>query len=125
MSTEISPELRNEILRMISSTGVTRTLRMTVFQMINTLAPMMGVNPNELREMFNNLNIDDLMERMVPLYAEHLSPEAITAVADFYETDLGREFIEAQPDMAAGTQSISNDWLMSEMARIAASQLPN
>ncbi|MEZ5994722.1 MAG: DUF2059 domain-containing protein [Hyphomonadaceae bacterium] len=65
-------------------------------------------------------DMPQLLDMMAQLYAMHLSAEDLNAAADFYETEAGRHFIAAQPQLTTEGQAIADAWSRQMLPRVAA-----
>jgi uncharacterized protein len=118
MSATITPEFEAEIRRMIDSTGVERTLR---YQLKMTVQQLAGLDPEmapQMQDVVDRLDASILIENLIPVYAEHYTQEMVTTVADWYSTDIGRAFIELQPDVMSALMPISQAWVMGAVQQI-------
>jgi len=109
----LSPEYEAELRRMIASTNVTETMKTQLQMMVAQIASVDPESEEIMTAVCDRLDTSVLIDRLMPVYARHYSHEMATAVADFYESEIGRQFIEAQPAIMRDIMPISNEWIMS------------
>lgn len=69
-----------------------------------------NLTPEMWEEIKTELNFDDLVESYVPVYDKYLSEEEIQGLITFYKSDVGRQFVEAQPKINLETMKIGQAW---------------
>jgi uncharacterized protein len=69
-------------------------------------------------EVFTLMNLDEMMEMMVPLYQKHLTGEDIRAILAFYRTPTGRKLLEKQPIMMQEGAAIGETYMMQKMPEL-------
>lgn len=55
-------------------------------------------------------NMPELMSRMAGLYDEHFTHDDIRGLIEFYSSEVGRRFIEAQPAITQQSMAIGQAW---------------
>lgn len=55
-------------------------------------------------------NMPSLMDEMVGIYDRHFTHADIEGFIEFYETDLGRKFIDAQPQINRESMAVGQQW---------------
>lgn len=55
-------------------------------------------------------NMPSLMDEMVGIYDRHFTHADIEGFTEFYETDLGRKFIDAQPQINRESMAVGQQW---------------
>ncbi len=66
----------------------------------------------ELKKEFDAASMDDLVERMVPIYQKHLTLEGIQGVIAFYRTPVGQKYAEKTPLITQESMQIGQQWGM-------------
>ena len=56
------------------------------------------------------VEMDDIMDILVPIHRKHFTAEDIDGLIRFYESPLGRKLIERQPDMVQESMSAGETW---------------
>ncbi len=54
--------------------------------------------------------IDELMELMAPVYERHLGEEDIQKLIEFYESPLGKRFVEKMPQIISESQAVGMEY---------------
>lgn len=70
---------------------------------------------NEFRD---ELNVDDLMTQIIPVYEKHFTHEEIKQLIDFYKTPLGQKTISVLPSVMQESMMIGQKWGMDAAERV-------
>lgn len=80
-------------------------------QMSEALRPMAPTLPDEFWDRaFADVDADELVELVVPIYIEHLTVEEMQAALDFYRTPEGRSLIEKMPVITQESFAAGQQW---------------
>jgi len=52
----------------------------------------------------------DLLEQVIPIYLKHFDEESLDALIAFYQTDVGKKFIKAQPAIMKESMEVGQKW---------------
>ena len=69
-----------------------------------------------LQAMFNDIvkafsgRKQELLDKVAALYAKNFTVEEMTALTEFYRTDVGRKFVAAQPQLATESMKLGQEW---------------
>ena len=61
-------------------------------------------------EFTKSLNADELVELLIPVYDKHFSESEIEALIVFYQSDIGKKFVEKQPLIANDGAEAGRKW---------------
>lgn len=109
----VSPEVAKDIHKLLEVTHAADMSKAGVGQMIAQFKAAMKDVPEEFwtrMETKINLEINDLLNQLVPVYARNLSPEDVKALIQFYESPLGQRFVAAQPKISGEAMVIAQGW---------------
>jgi len=107
----MTPEKDQEIRRLLEVTGTTKTMPEARDQMIAEFRKALPGVPSEFWEDFRKeINIDEVVDLMVPVYDKHLSLEEIKAANAFFATPAGKRFAEKMPVVSAEGFEVSRKW---------------
>ncbi len=84
-------------------------------QAMNQMLPMIKKMVPEAPEAFwlefeQELNPNELVEMIIPIYQKHFSQEDIDAVNAFYDTKAGKNFIQSQPLIMQESMIVGQAW---------------
>ena len=112
-SQEKTTEKEKDIFRLLEMTN-TKELSIQIFDMmipqIAQLAP--NVPENFLDLMRQNLDIDDFVKLYAVIYDRHFSHEEIKDLITFYESPIGKRFIEETPGITRDSMAAGQEWGM-------------
>ncbi len=93
--------------RMAEVTGATRMMN----QMLAAMKQQMGAAPQgkEMVRAFEE-KWPEMMNRITPVYAKHLSNEEMIAVIQFHESPAGKAMMEKMPLIIEETMQIGQEW---------------
>ena len=112
--------LNNEQLgrRLLEDTGGTKVAESVVKAVIEDLTKSQGLDPQKRERLMKDARPDDLVARLVPLYASHLDRDTMIATIRFYESASGRRFSAALPTISNEAVAIGQSWGRGVAARI-------
>ena len=105
LATEETEKVARELMKVSGSAELGDQVLDQIMMLIKPLAPEIS---DEFWEAFRKeVNTDDLIELVVPIYAKHLSIEEMKGVVAFYQTPAGKALaskqgVIAQESMVAG-----------------------
>lgn len=109
----IDPQKRADLLRLMQVTGATR-MGMQLFDQV--LASFKNVVPGAKEsfwtEFRKEVNVDELTERLLPIYDRHLSPSEVKELIRFYESPLGKKVLASMPAITAESMQAGQAWGM-------------
>lgn len=107
----IVPEKKAEILRMLQLTGTQKLMEQMKTQMITGLRTQLKGVPDEFWVRFQQkMNMDELLQKLIPLYDKYYSLEDLRAVNAFYASDVGRRVLETLPKISRESTAIGMEW---------------
>jgi hypothetical protein len=102
---------RAEIRRLIELTGAAKESVDVIRQMI---APIRASFPNVPEQFWDDflkqVNADDLIDLVVPVYDKYYSLQDIHDLIGFYQSPVGQKTIKVLPQLSAETISAGQEW---------------
>jgi len=107
----IAPEKEAEIRRMLQLTGMTKLAEQMKSQMIAAFRAQIKDAPADFWNRFEKkMDMNELIEKIIPLYDKYYSLEDLRAVNAFYSTDTGRRLLETLPKITKESMAIGMEW---------------
>lgn len=102
----------DKILRYFDLTEMRKMLEQVLDQWMVTAGREL---PDKVEDMRRKLAEGDLIEAMVPIYAEHFSEDEVDALIVFYESPVGRKVTATHQQMAARKNAVIQRFIMGVM----------
>ncbi|HKJ68943.1 MAG TPA: DUF2059 domain-containing protein [bacterium] len=97
-----------ELLRIMKTREVIeQSLTQTV---VNMKQAMPTVTVETWEKVLNEIDLDELVEMYVPIYDKYLTHEDIQGLIRFYQTDLGKRFMDVQPEINMEMMKVGQVW---------------
>ncbi len=120
-SPQIDPAKEADIRHLLQATGATKNAAAMMKRMADQVKPLLenalppGERRHQIAETFMDRLVtratpDGLIQRLIPVYDKHLSHEEIKGLIGFYESPLGRRYVEVLPDLLQDSYAVSNQW---------------
>jgi hypothetical protein len=122
-STAIDPAKEAEIRKMIQVTGVEKTMKLVMARMFDSFKTQNSSLPADFWTRIEteiNANLGDLIEQLIPVYAQYYSMDDLKAVNAFYESPAGQHMIQAQSQIATAAMEIGRKWGQGMGAKVMA-----
>ena len=79
--------------------------------MAGQLRPMFKNVPESFwSEFFRELDTNELVTKIVPIYARHLSDKEVDDLIRFYESPIGKKLISVQPMIMQESMGAGKEW---------------
>lgn len=116
-SSDIDPQFKADILRLMDLTHFQDKQRATIHQVFNSMRPTLlatiPVTPNRekildtyMEKLGDLLQSDELIARVIAIYAQDLTDADVKAAVAFYETPAGQHYLESTAKMAPDLMTI-------------------
>jgi hypothetical protein len=103
--------VEDDVRELLKLTGVEQQLRELGTQMRAQMSVVAPQVPAALwDELFSETSVAQLVDRMVPVYVEELSPEDIRALVAFYRSPAGQRFAQKLPVLQKRGFEIGQQW---------------
>ena len=112
-----------DIQKLMNLTGAANLGVQAADQMIASMKGAMPTVPDKFwTEFRKELNADELVSLIIPVYDKHLTQAELKELIKFYETPVGKKMIAVMPAITAESIQIGQQWGM-EVARRAKAKL--
>ena len=110
-SAPIDPVKEAEIRKMIEETGTVKAMDQIKGRMITMLKAQHSELPAEFWErMQTEMKMDELVEKLIPIYNKYYTLEDVKAINAFYESPVGRHMTEVRPLLSADSMQVGQVW---------------
>jgi hypothetical protein len=107
----IDPAFEADIRRLLEMTGSAALGQQVMDQMMLSLRPMAPEVPQSFwDEMAREIDVDELVDRIVPVYAAHLTHDEVKQLVAFFDSPVGRRLVAEQPAMLQESMQIGQVW---------------
>ncbi len=97
----------NNIKKLLEVTGSKQISQQITSQMLNSMKSNLPQVPQKFWDSFQNeINYDEIIEQIIPIYSKYFTNEEIKGMLDFYETPLGRKTIRVMPQVMQESMQI-------------------
>jgi len=108
---DISPEKRQEIEKMLKSTGMEKVANQIMGQMIETFKTQSPDVPAEFwTKLQQQMDVHDLISRIIPVYDKYYTLEDLKAINAFYESPAGQKVLANLPQITQECMKIGQQW---------------
>ncbi len=108
---EQETEIQRDIRRLLEASGAADAGMQVMDQMMDMFSQSNPMVPPEfwtgLRE---EIDMDEFVDMLIPVYEKHLSHEDIKGLIDFYESPLGRKMVATQPALMQDSMALGQEW---------------
>ena len=107
----VNREKLNDIKNLLVMSGSSELGKQMMWQMINSFKGIMpNVPDNFWREFMNEADMDELMDKLVPIYDKYLSHDDIKELVKFYESSAGKRYVKALQQISKESMTIGQEW---------------
>ena len=100
-----------DIRHLLDITGASKMGQQVMATMIANFKQTMPDAPANFWDQFaKEIDMDELTEKIIPIYDKHLSQEDIRAAIAFYESPAGRRMIASQPLILQESMAVGMEW---------------
>ena len=107
----MDPAKEKDIRRLLELTGAATLGAQVMNQMLQTFRQTMPNVPADFwPELQKELNPNELVEKVIPVYDKHLSAQELKDIIKFYETPSGKKLLAAQPAIMQDSSVVGQEW---------------
>jgi len=118
-SQPVDPAKAAEIRKLLELTGTVKMTQQIMAQMIASFKMQNNGVSSEFWDRFEKeMNIQGLVDKMIPIYAKYYTLDDLKAVNAFYETPAGQRVLAATPLIMHESMQIGQDWGMLVVNRL-------
>ena len=111
-------EKEKDIIRLLEVSGIRKQLTYMQDTLMNSMSMMISGSfpkiPDEFWKEFNQLigkkEMDDLVQKIIPVYDKHMSHETVKKLIDMFETPFWEEWKEKMPQISREAGLIGSEW---------------
>jgi len=116
----IDPAKAAEIRKMLELTGTVKLMKQVMNQMIDSFKTRNSHVSSEFWDRFeSNLDTNDLVDKMIPLYDKYYTLDDLKAINAFYESPAGQRVLAVTPQIMHESMQIGQEWGRGVGAKIA------
>jgi hypothetical protein len=118
-SAAVDPAKVVEIRKMIEASGVKTTMKTVMERMFAGFKAQNSTLPAEFwTRLDSEINMDDFIEKLIPIYAKYYSLDDLKAVNAFYASPAGQHMIQAQSQVGAEAMQVGQAWGRTEAMKV-------
>ena len=111
-------EKERDIIRLLEVSGIRKQLTYMQDTLMNSMSMMIsGSFPKipdgfwkELNQLIGKKEMDDLVQKIIPVYDKHMSHETVKKLIDMFETPFWEEWKEKMPQISREAGLIGSEW---------------
>ena len=111
-------EKERDIIRLLEVSGIRKQLTYMQDTLMNSMSMMIsGSFPkvpdgfwNEFNQLIGKKEMDDLVQKIIPVYDKHMSHETVKKLIDMFETPFWEEWKEKMPQISREAGLIGSEW---------------
>ena len=111
-------EKERDIIRLLEVSGIRKQLTYMQDTLMNSMSMMISGSfpkiPDEFWKEFNQLigkkEMDDLVQKIIPVYDKHMSHETVKKLIEMFETPFWEEWKEKMPKISREAGLIGSEW---------------
>ncbi len=108
---KIDPAFEKDIRKLLELTGAKDLGQQATQLMIAQFKKTMPQVPVEFWDKFmKKIDMDELLNMVVPIYAKYLTHEDVKGLIEFYQTPLGQTLLKAQPGIQRESMQAGMAW---------------
>jgi len=107
----VDPAKVAEIRKLLELVGTVKMTHQMMNQMISTFRMQNNDVPSEFWDRFEKeMNLQDLIDKIIPVYAKYYSLDDLKAVNAFYQSPVGQRMLASTPQILQESMQIGQDW---------------
>jgi hypothetical protein len=111
VSATIDPAKAAEIRKMLELTGMTKLVNQMKTQILDMYKSRnTGVSPEMWNRLDQEMDMNDLIEQIVPLYNKYYSLDDLKAANAFYQSPAGQRILAVTPQLMHASMQIGQAW---------------
>lgn len=105
------PASKQSVKMLMERTGAGNMGVQMMNQMLPALKKMVPNAPEKFwTDVLAEMNADQIVEMIIPVYQKHLTEQDITEINAFYNTSAGKKLIRAQPAIMQESMMLGQKW---------------
>lgn len=108
---QAAPASKESVEKLMQLTGASNLGQQMMAQMLPAMQQMIPDAPPAFwQSVQQEVNIDEMVALVVPVYQKHLSEEDIQSMLAFFSTPAGQKLITAQPAIMQESMMVGQQW---------------
>ena len=108
---KIDPAFEKDIRKLLELTGAKKQSQQAMQLMVTQFKKTMPQIPAEFWDkLMKKIDMDELLNMLLPIYARHLTHEDVKGLIEFYQTPLGQKLLKAQPAIMQESMQAGMTW---------------
>lgn len=104
-------EVQRDIRRLLEASGAAAAGKQVMDQMMDMFSQSNPAVPPEFwTGLQEEIDMDEFVNMLIPVYEKHLSHEDIKGLIAFYESPLGRKMVATQPALMEDSMVLGQQW---------------
>jgi hypothetical protein len=100
--------LIRDLLKTVGTTDLMQQMKRQIFDSFRKMAPAAG---DEIwRELERRFDVDELTEKLIPIYDKYYSAEDLKGIVQFYQSPLGQRVLSTMPKVLSESMTIGQEW---------------
>jgi len=110
-SPAVDPAKAAEIRKLLETMGTVKMTHQIMEQMIANFRSRNSTVSSEFWDRFEKeMNVQDLINKIIPIYAKYYTLDDLKAVNEFYQTPVGQRMLAATPQIMQESMQIGQTW---------------
>jgi len=113
---EISSSYKSTLKKMLDLAGTEATFKTAITQLMTMFKQQHSNVPEsawaDMEGEITKASLDDLVVRLTPVYARHLTEADLKKIIEFYETPAGKKYAEKTPVLTQEAMQVGQQWGM-------------
>jgi hypothetical protein len=120
-SAPVDPAKVIEIRKLLELTGTVKITKQVMDQMITGFRSQNNSVSSEFWDRFEKeMDIDGLVNKMIPIYAKYYTLDDLKTVNTFYQTPTGQRVLAATPQIMQESMGIGREWGQQVVSKLLA-----
>jgi hypothetical protein len=100
--------LIRDLLKTVGTTDLMEQMKRQIFDSFRKMAPSAG--DDIWRELERRFDVNELTEKLVPIYDKYYSAEDLKGIVQFYRSPLGQRVLSTMPKVLSESMAIGQEW---------------
>jgi len=107
----VDPAKEAEIRKLLELTGTVKMTKQVMNQMVSSFRERNNGVSSEFWDRFEKeMNIQELVDKIIPVYAKYYTIDDLKAINAFYQTPAGQRVLAATPQIMQASMQIGQTW---------------
>jgi hypothetical protein len=100
--------LIRDLLKTTGTTDLMQQMKRQIFDSFRKMAPSAG--DDVWRELERRFDVNELTEKLIPIYDKYYSAEDLKGILQFYHSPLGQRVLSTMPGVLSESMAIGQEW---------------